>query len=152
MLNQGDRGFAPSGVVMQWRNSGTVSVSMIAAGITTSGTGWGSIPADIAYDEVVAEYRFQAPTLPLAMSVHRLTLQPGETMGVDAVPGLEMLWVESGNLVALDRAGAETPAAPFAFDKGTREGGNLRSGRVFQSGDGEAVTLLVMTLTPADSS
>jgi hypothetical protein len=151
VLNPHDRGFTPSGVVSRWSNTGAVPVSVVDAGITTSGTGWGRIPADIIYDELVAEYQFRAQTMPLAATVHRVSLKPGETLSVDAVAGLEMLWVESGNLVALDRAEAETSAAPFAFDKGTKEAGNLRAGRVFQSADDEPVTLLVMTIIPADS-
>jgi hypothetical protein len=151
-LNPGDRGFAASGIVAQWRNTGTVPVSVIDAGITTSGTGWGRIPGAVTYEQLVAEYQFKAQALPLAMTVHRVTLKPGENLATDTIPGLEMLWVESGNLVALDHTEAETSVAPFAFDKGTKEAGNLRTGRVFQSADDKPVTLLVMTITPADST
>jgi hypothetical protein len=152
-LSAGAQGFAPSGAVTRWRNDGTTPVTVLNAGITSYSYGWEG-PADgVSYDEIVAEYSFVPPELPFELTVRRLTLQPSATLPVDAVPELEMLWVEAGHLLAVDAATPTRTARSVPFDFGTAENGNFRPGRVFRSADGAPVTLLVLTVTSAvDSS
>ena len=151
-LSAGDQGFAPSGTVTRWRNDGTTPVTVLNTGITSYTYGWADEPDGVSYDEIVAEYVFVPPDLPFELTVRRVTLQPGDTLSVDAMPELEMLSVEAGNLLAVDAATATRSARSVAFDAGTVENGNFRPGRVFQSADDAPVTLLVLTVTSADSS
>jgi hypothetical protein len=149
-LRAGDRGFAPSGVASDWRNNGTIPVSVLDAGITTTGSGWAdTFRSGISVASLVEEAQFSQRHDAITMTVSRLTLQPGKTLAADALPGIEMLWVDSGNMVAVDATSAGT-AAPFAFDKGSKLQGSFRPGRVFRSADNSPVTMLVMTITPAE--
>jgi len=152
-LQAGDRGFAPTGVTSQWSNHGKDPASVLDAGITTSGTGlgWSSSSLNgVESGSLVEEAQFSQRHNAITMTVSRLTLQPGKTLAADALPGIEMLWVDSGNMVAVDATSAGT-AAPFAFDKGSKLQGSFRPGRVFRSADNSPVTLLVMTITPAET-
>jgi hypothetical protein len=115
----------------------------------TSGTLWQTEVAGRSYDELLGEYGMTPPTPPVTVTVRRMTLTGEETLAVDAVPGLEMLRVETGQLVAVDPAPPGTIAAPYAFEKGTAAQSNFRPGRVFRSADGAPATLLLMTITPA---
>jgi hypothetical protein len=151
-LQPGDQGFTPAGVSTHWRNDGTTPVSVLQAGIMTSGLDWQASLTGRTYEELLGEYGSVPFHAPVVMTVSRVTLSGGETLAVDATPGLEMLTVETGNLVAIDAAGSGKTITPFAFDKGTASQGNFRPGRVFRGADGTPVTLLLMTITPADGA
>ena len=148
-MGAGDQGFAPSGVVTRWRNEGIAAVSVLGAGIR-SYTGCCHDPYGEEYDEILAEYRFMPPAPPIELTVRRVTLQPGETLAVDAMPDLELLSVESGSLVALDAASPEKPARRSVIDEGTVEQGNFRPGRIFQSAESDPVTMLLLSIAHKD--
>jgi hypothetical protein len=151
-LDVGDQGFTPTGVATHWRNEGATPVSVLETGVMTSGLDWETTLAGRSYEEIIGEYGSVLLHPPVQMTVRRVTLSRDATLAVDATPGLEMLSVEAGNLVAVDAAAPGTPATPFAFDDGTVMQGNFRPGRVFRSADGAPVTLLLMTITQADSA
>jgi hypothetical protein len=153
-LQTGDRGFAPAGVISVWRNTGADPVRVLDAAMTTPSTslGWASSSQNgVNAGSLVEEAQFTKPHTPIALILSRVTLQPGETLAADAFPGLEMLWVESGTMVAVDTTSSGT-APPFAFDKGSKRQGSFRPGRIFRSADNQPVTMLVMTLTPAETA
>jgi quercetin dioxygenase-like cupin family protein len=150
-LQAGDQAFAPSGVVTHWRNDGTTPVSVLDAAMASYTSGWFTTAPGITYDEILGEYFYVPPKPPFDIAVRRITLPPGTTLAVDATPGLEMLQVESGSLIALDPVPGTT-APPFAFDAGTMENRNFRPGRVFRSADNSPVTMLVMTIAPAETA
>jgi len=150
-LSAGDQGFAPFGVVTRWRNEGLAAVSVLSTGIR-SYAGCCSVPYGEEYDEILAEYTYMPPAPPFELMVRRVTLQPGETLAVDAMPDLELLSVESGTLVALDEATPEKPARRAIIDEGTVEQGNFRPGRIFQSADSDPVTMLLLSIARKDGS
>ena len=153
VVHAGDALFTPAGVASRWRNDGTTPASVLDAGITTPGSGWAKgFQNGVSEETLIDEPRFTAPDPPVVMTVRRITLQQGETLSVDALPELELLWVESGQLVAVDTASPSTAATPFAFDKGSVMQGSFRPGRVFHSADDAPVTLLVMMIATPQAS
>ena len=147
-----DQALTPAGVSTRWRNGGTTPTSILQAGIMTTGLDWQATVAGRSYQELLGEYESLPFHAPVEMTLRLVTLSHDASLAVDAVPGLEMLAVASGNLVAIDATAQGTAAAPFAFDKGTATQGNFRPGRVFRSAAGEPVTLLLLTITPPDGA
>jgi hypothetical protein len=139
----GVRGFIVAGLAI-------AAVSVLGAGIRSYS---GCCPVMYeGYDEILAEYTYMPPAPPIELTLRRVTLQPGETLAVDAMPDLELLSVESGSLVAIDAASPEKPARRFVIDEGTVEQGNFRPGRIFQSAESEPVTMLLLSIVQQDES
>lgn len=153
-LQPGDRGYAPTGVISLWRNNGADPAIILDAAITTPSTslGWSSSSQNgVNSGSLVEEAQFTAPQTPITMTLSRVTLEPGETLAADALPNIEMLWVASGTMTATDTTSSGT-APPFAFDKGSTLQRSFPPGRIFRSADDQPVTLLVMTITPAETA
>jgi hypothetical protein len=143
-LQPGDRGFAPPGVTSLWRNDGAIPARVLEAKIS-----WGDrafpVGDGVLNYTVVDEYPFAKPELPVVMTVFQITLEPGFDLAADAVPGLEMLKVEGGRLVTIDIDEEGRPLPPVVLGQATRALLAFPPGRVFRSGNGEPVTLLLVT-------
>jgi hypothetical protein len=145
-LQRGDRGFAPSGVTSLWRNDGSAPVRVFEAKINSGDRAFPTAPGVLNYT-VVDEYPIARPDQPIVMTVFQITLKPGVDLVVDAIPGLEMLKVERGRLVAIDVDEEGHPLPPVVLGQATRGLLALPPGRVFRSGNVEPVTLLLVTIS-----
>jgi mannose-6-phosphate isomerase-like protein (cupin superfamily) len=146
VLRAGDQGFAPSSVTSRWRNDGSTPVVILDAGITAYT--WSRLPDGVTQLQLIGEWPFEPPQPPVMVTLRRVTLQPSDELLVDALPGLELLYVESGRLESVDGDDAkpiyveimrrQTVPQPFP------------AGRIFRGRGSEPVTLLVMTISPTN--
>ena len=147
-LHPGDRGLAPSGITSLWRNEGTVPVRILEAKVKRNDV---SARGDgVLNYTVVSESPFVRPDHPITVTVVQVTLHPGAELVADAVPGLEMMKVEAGRLVAVDVDGAGNPLPPVVVGEATRLHRSFLPGRVFRSGNDEPVSLLLVTIGDAN--
>lgn len=144
-LQIGDRGFAPSGVTSLWRNDGAIPVRVLEAKIR-GGDKLSFPDSGVLNYTVIDEYPFARPDHPIVMTVFQITLEPGVDLAADAIPGLEMLKVEAGRLVAIDVDEEGRPLSPVVLGQATRALLALPPGRVFRSGNDEPVSLLLVTI------
>jgi hypothetical protein len=146
-LHAGDRGFAPFGVTSLWRNTSTVPVRIVEAKVERGDV---SVSGDgVLNYTVIGESPFAKPDHPIAMTVFEVTLQPGADLSASTIPGLEMLKVEAGRLVAVDVDGDGNPTPPTLVGDATRVLRSIAPGRVFRSGNDQPVSLLLVTITDA---
>jgi hypothetical protein len=154
MLEAGDQGFTPSSETSRWRNDGERPTVIIATRITTLDEGLP--PSGIARQLLVYDLAFVPPIPPFLLTVRRVTLSATAELAVDAVPGLRLLYVESGQLEARDSQPAATGAAQhtsptttksFRVVNGAGVTRTFPSGRIFQAAGGDPVTLVLMTIT-----
>jgi hypothetical protein len=94
---------------------------------------------------VIVEEFIPTPSRPVVMSVYQITLLPEARLRVDSVPGLEMLKVEAGRLVAVDVDADGNPLPPGPLGQGTGSLGSFPPGRVFRSANDRPVTLILVT-------
>ena len=143
VLEPGDQGFTPSGVTSRWRNDGTSPAMIIDARISTLQE---SHPAGVTRYALVYDHSFSPPSSPFLFTVRRLTLSPKAELPVDQVPGLRLLFIESGQLQARE------PQRPEGFRvvNGAGAARTFPPGRVFLAGDAEPVTLLLLTITASN--
>lgn len=147
-LLPGDRGYVEEGVGSLWRNDGDFPVRVMEAAITSRDTPQ-TAPGVLAYD-VISDYSYPKPDRPVVMSVISITLHPEGTLTAAAIPGLAMLKVEAGRLVAIDVDGMGNPQPPVGLGQATRFLQSFPPGRVFRSGNDEPVKLLVVTIQDAN--
>lgn len=144
-LNAGDRGYSPSGVSALWRNDGDTPVRILEARIRKGDV---AVLGDgVLHYTVISESPIARPEFPIVMSVYQVTLKPGADLVASTVPGLEMLKVEQGRLVAVDIDGVGSSSAPVNLGQATRLLESFPPGRVFRSGNGEPVSLLLVTIS-----
>ena len=147
-LQPGDRGSLPLGVTSLWRNTGATPVRILDASIK----GRESAPpvAGVLNYTVTSEFPFARPDHPIVMTVFRVTLQPGAELSASDVPGLEMLNVEAGRLIAVDAGDDGSPLPPIVVGEATRLLGSFPPDRVFRSANDEPVSLLIVTIANSD--
>jgi hypothetical protein len=143
-LLPGDRMFAPAGVTSLWRNDGAHPVRILEA--TFASREVQPQPAGVLNYRVIDEWPYAKPDHPVVMSVIEVTLHPEGSLPADSVPGLTMLKVESGRLVAIDG----DPTSPVELGQATRFLRSFPPGRVFRSGDEKPVRLLLVTIQDAN--
>lgn len=147
-LLPGDRMFIPSGVTSQWQNDGAYPVRLLEA--TFASRDVQPQPAGVLQYPVISDGPTSKPAGPVVMTVIELTLHPEGALLATSVPGLAMLKVESGRLVAIDVDGYGNPLAPVELGQATRFLGSFPPGRVFRSGNDEPVRLLLVTIADAN--
>jgi len=147
-LLPGDRMFIPAGVISQWQNNGTYPVRILEA--TFASRDVQPQPAGVLHYPVISDGPATKPNGPVVMTVIELTLHPEGTLLATSVPGLAMLKVESGRLVAIDVDGFGNPLAPVELGQATRFLSSFPPGRVFRSGNDEPVQLLLVTIADAN--
>jgi hypothetical protein len=145
-LQLGDRGFAPSGVTSLWRNDGATPVRVLEAKINRGDRAF-PVSRGVLNYTVVDQYPIARPDHPVVMTVFQITLEPGVDLVADAIPGLEMLKVEGGRLVAVDVDEAGHSLPPVVLGQATRALLSFPPGRVFRSGNDQPVSILLVTFT-----
>ena len=131
-----------------WRNEGTLPVRIMEANF--SPRDFDPRPDDVLHYQVISEWPFATPDHAIVMTVIEVTLHPEGSLTADTVPGLAMLKVESGRLVAVDVDGEGNPLPPVELGQATRFLNSFPPGRVFRSGNDEPVSLLLVTITDAN--
>jgi hypothetical protein len=147
-LLPGDRMFIPSGVTSRWRNEGSHPVRLLEA--TFASRDVQPQPAGVLHYPVISDGPTTRPDRPVVMTVIEVTLHPEGSLPAASVPGLAMLKVESGRLVAIDVDGYGNPLPPSELGHATRTLGAFPPGRVFRSGNDEPVRLLLVTIADAN--
>ena len=97
-LRAGDTAFAPTGVRFEWRNAGRSPLTILAAGVADKlgPNGW---PAGV--EKVAAPvdlFPIELPAAPFRLTVHSVTLAPGEAVAPRPVVGRRLLGVTAGTL------------------------------------------------------
>jgi len=161
VLQAGDSGFTPAGVLSEWRNEGTEPLSVLYVELAV--VGWDKhtvLPSGVSRSPVIEQRTMAEPRGPLLLTVRQVTLSSRATLPLDAVPGLALLSVVSGQLQALDPPDANDAANPLLLPqevtrhrllKGTAAMGTFRPGRVVSNPGTEPTTLLLLTMTPGGS-
>jgi hypothetical protein len=110
----GERGVLWPGTAGTWRNAGQEPVVVLNAAIgeATSGT------SEVESEEIFKSLSIGWPALPASFAFHRVTLAPGASLPVAALPGLWILGVDAGTLDVPLTTGAGTPARVRGFDAG----------------------------------
>ena len=140
-LAPGDQGFTPAGVHTRWRTAATAPATILNARITPS---FGVPPTGVRPSVIVDDFAFAPPSGPVVVTVRRVVLPPAATLRVDDVPGLHLLYIEAGDLHAVD---AQHPDG-FRVVNGTDVTRRFPSGRVLQATGTEPATLLLLAVTP----
>jgi hypothetical protein len=105
VLQRGDQGFTPSGVTSRWRNDGDVPTVVMDFGITTTKKRPSGERHRVLVSTTHASALLQPP---VEAAVHRLTLAPGRRLPLRELPGLELVFVESG-VLALESGNVQNP-------------------------------------------
>jgi hypothetical protein len=147
-LLPGDRMFVPEDVTSLWRNDGAHPVRILEA--TFASREIQPQPAGVLNYQVISEWPYAKPDHPIIMNVIEVTLHPEGSLPIERVPGLAMLKVESGRLVAIDVDDAGNSLPPLELGQATRFLGSFPPGRVFRSGNDEPVKLLLVTILDAN--
>lgn len=147
-LLPGDRMFIRSGVTSLWRNEGSHPVRLLEA--TFASRDVQPQPSGVLAYPVISDGPLAKPDQPVVMTVFEITLHPEGELLATSVPGLAMLKVESGRLVAIDVDGYGNPLPPAELGQATRFLGSFPPGRIFRSGNDEPVSLLLVTIADAN--
>jgi hypothetical protein len=143
-LQTGDRGFVPLGVTSLWRNDGDTPVRVLEAKVRIGATYLGH--SGVLNYSVISEWPFTRPDHPIVMTVFQMTLEPDIDLAADAIPGLLMLKVEAGRLVAVDVDDDGNLLPSVELGQATRYLGSFPPGRVFRGGNDEPVSVLLVTI------
>jgi quercetin dioxygenase-like cupin family protein len=160
-LRPGDQGFIPAGVPARWRNDGRGPAEVLLVKLSLVGFGGACAPPPpgVAVAPLVEQREFGQPADPVVATVRRVTLAPRGVLPVDAVPGLELLYVASGALAAHDPPQAGDLVNPLMpalegtghpIEQATAARGAFRPGRVLRAGAEEPAVLLLLTVAPAE--
>jgi len=114
VLDAGDQLYAPSGVSFRRDNDDPTPATLLGFSIGTVGdtVDTSSLPPGVTYVPGLPVKRpSTVPAPPVETIVQRVTLAPGDELAVRDVPGLELVYVETGTL-DLVYAKDEAPATP----------------------------------------
>ncbi len=139
--------FLPPGVTAQWQNEGTHPVRLLEA--TFASRDVQSQPDGVLLYPVISDGSTSNPEDPVVMTVVELTLHPEGALPVTSIPGLVMLKVESGRLMAIDVDASGTHRPAGELGQATQFLGSFPPSRIFRSGNDEAVQLLVVMIGEA---
>ena len=152
-LDVGDQLYVPSGVTFSRRNDGSSAATLLSFSIGTVGDIWtrATLPTGVTYNSGLPNK--QAPTYPVVpadASVHRLTLPPGAEVAIRDVPGLQLIYVEAGDLDLVSAEG-ETPgtleqALPLHAGSGTATFGATPERAVLVNRGAEPVVILAASV------
>ena len=162
VLHVGDQGFTATGVLSQWRNEGLEPVSVLFVEIAVVGYDTHTIlPVGVTRTPLIEQRTMTEPNDPMIVTVRQVTLPSRATLPLDAVPGLQLLYIVSGQLAAHDPPDTSDPVNPLMLSqeltghrlsKGTAAMGTFRRDRVISNPATESTTLLLMTITAAEAA
>ncbi|MDF3040220.1 MAG: hypothetical protein K0Q71_2926 [Thermomicrobiales bacterium] len=161
VLHPGDHGFTPAGVLSRWRNDGHEPVEVLQVKLSLVGFDGSCIPPPpgVSIAPLIEQRKWEQPVHPIVVTLHQVTLDARAVVPVEAVPGLELLYVVSGHLSVHDPPQADEPSSLLVptldgtgrpIDKGAVGKGTIRPGRVLRSGANDAAVLLLLTMIPAE--
>ncbi len=154
----GDQLFAPDGVTLRRRNDTRTSATVLDFSVSTAGDSFTSmpLPPGVTYDAGLP-FTLPAtfPAVPAEATVHRVTLAPGAELPVRGLPGLELVYVETGDL-DLVYAKAETPETPEQFTtiragSGTEAFGRTPDRAVLANRGVAPLVILTASVVPASA-
>jgi hypothetical protein len=159
VLDVGDQLLAPSGVTFLRRNDGQASATVLCFSLGTYGDSariWSNPPGVTYVRGLPFKLLSTLPEVPVEATVRRLTLAPGSEFAVRDLPGLELVYVESGTL-DLVYARAATPATPeqnftIRAGSGTETLGRTPDQAVLTNRGEEPLVLLAASVVRRDTS
>jgi len=109
VLEVGDQLYAPSGVSFRRRNDGSDPAVLLDFSLSSVGDTYfdQALPPGVT-DDAGFPYKLlsEFPAVPAEATVHRRTLEPGAELAVRDIPGLEMVYVDAGELdLVFDKGG-----------------------------------------------
>jgi mannose-6-phosphate isomerase-like protein (cupin superfamily) len=158
VLDVGDQLFAPSGVSFRRRNDGPTPATLLGFSIGNVGdlVQTFSSPPGVTYAHGLPFKLLSVfPAVPIDTTVRRLTLAPGAELAVRELPGLQLVYVESGTL-DLVYDGAETtgtpgPAFTIQAGSGTDTFGRTPEQAVLANRGDVPLVILTASLVPANA-
>ena len=158
VLRTGESGFTPGGMRSTWRNDGAEPVRVLFVKLAVVGYDTHTrLPAGVTRTPLIEQRAAREPTGPVRVTLRRVTLPARAALPFDAVPGLTLLSIVSGELHVLDppRAGdAANPLLPTQagtgrrISRGSAATGTFRPGRVASNPGAADTTLLLLTIAP----
>lgn len=152
-LHEGDRGVAPSGTAVHWRNTGNGPTQVLDAWIDTLGIP--TPPDRVSQEELVSRWPIDSLTSPVLLTVQEIDVAPGDHLIPASIPGLQGFAVESGTLHVHDSGDGGTPPGDFTVPVGASRvfGGpgysEVPRSWTVSSADANPVTLIILTMPPA---
>jgi quercetin dioxygenase-like cupin family protein len=154
-VDVGDQLFAPDGVTLRRRNDGGAPATVLDFSVNSAGDSLTSmsLPPGVTSS---AGFPFTLPAtfpaVPAEATVHRMTLAPGAELPVRDLPGLELVYVETGNL-DLIYAKSETPETLEQFitiraGNGTEAFGRTPDRAVLVNRGSEPLVILAASIVP----
>ena len=161
VLHPGAHGFTPAGVRSSWRNTGDEPVEVLQVRLSVIGFDDTCLspPPGVTISPLIKQRKKEPPAPPVVVTVRQVTLDARAVLPVEAVPGLELLYVVSGTLSVHDPPQADEPTSLLIprvdglgrpIDTGAAATGSFRPGRVLRSSADEATVLLLVTMAPAE--
>jgi hypothetical protein len=151
-MHAGDRGVAPRGTAVRWRNAGRERVSVLDT--WTSAVGAKTVPG-VEHTALIDLWPIKSPMGPLLVTVGRLTLHASDRLAPAAIPGLQGFRVLSGSLLVMSAGNAFSRPSTFPLAAGSgvidRIGhAGIPPSWTVTSADADPVSLLVLTITSAN--
>ncbi len=158
VLEAGDQLLAPSGVSFRRRNDGLTPATMLSLWMGAYGDSprlWSSPPGVTYARSLPFKFLSEFPATPNDASIRRMTLAPGDEAPIRELPGLQLVYVESGtlDLVYDDAEAAGTPEPAFAIDagSGTDTFGRTPERAVLANRGDEPLVILATSLVPVSA-
>jgi hypothetical protein len=154
-LEVGDQLYAPVGVTFSRRNDGSSPATLLTFSIGSAGDMRTTtpLPAGVTYDSGLPDTQPPTyPAVPAEAIVHRLTLPPDAEVAVRDMPGLQLIYVETGSLDLVSGEG-ETPATPeqarlVSAGSGTGTFGTTPERAVLVNRGAESLVILTASIVP----
>lgn len=154
VLRAGDQGFTASGVTSRWHNDGPDPATVLEAGLSHVGTLAPS--AGVTRDILIAATPIAALDAPVALTVHRAVLAPGQLLVPSQGPGLVAMYVATGTLQVLDDDGSlarpQTFGIPAGNGRAFRGAGYtaVPASWMVRNQSAASIALLLLTITDAN--
>jgi hypothetical protein len=161
VLTVGDQLFAPSGVSLVRRNNGPDPAIVLELSLGSVGDNYfdWTVPEGVTSDAGFPYKLLDSDTLPIVpaeAAVHRWTLAPGAELPVRDVPGVELVYVESGELdLVFDKGGTlNTPerVRTLSSGNGTDVFGRTPERAVLANRGTEPLVLLTASIVPTTAA
>jgi hypothetical protein len=158
-LEVNDQLYAPSGVSFRRRNDGATPAILLDFSLSSVGDMYfdRTMPPGVT-DDAGLPYKLltEFPAVPAEATVHRRTLAPGAELAVRDLPGLELVYVESGVLdLVFDKGGTlSTPerVRTLSAGNGTDVFGRTPERAVLANRGTEPLVILTASVVPAGAS
>jgi hypothetical protein len=159
VLEVGDQLYAPSGVSFRRRNDGSTPAILLDFSLSSVGDNYfdRTMPSGVTDDAgFLSKLLTTFPAVPAEATVHHRTLAPGAELALRDLPGLELVYVESGTLdLVIDKGGTlGTPeqVRTLSAGNGTDAFGRTPDRAVLANRGDEPLVILTASVVPANAS